>query len=67
MKLNETERPSYGREVEVSSSSPSMRTGGKSGLRLREMTTCVVLLWLNETRLSLPNFSITVEMFVNRY
>ena len=30
-------------------------------LHLREMAACFVLLWLNETRLSLPHFSITVR------
>ena len=38
-----------------------MKTGGKFGLCFREMTACFVLLWLNETRLSLPHFSITVR------
>ena len=49
----------------MSSSSPFMRTGGKSWLRLREVTACVVLLWLNETRLFSPH-SITVKSLVRR-
>ena len=54
VRLDERERPSCMKEVEGSSSAPFMRTDGKSGLYLREMTACVVLLWLNEARLSLP-------------
>ena len=49
------------KEVEVSSSSPFIRTGRKFWLCLREMAACFVLLWLNETRLSLPHFSITIR------
>ena len=46
------------KEVEsLGSSFPMMRNGGKSGLRLREMTTS----WLDETRLSIPQFSVTVK------
>ena len=59
MRLDKRERPSCVKEVEVSSSSP--RTDGKFWSCLREMTACFVLLWLNETRLSLPHFSITVR------
>ena len=66
MRLDERERPSCVKEVEVSSSSPFTRTGGKFWLRLREMTACFVLLWLNETRLSLPYFSITVRSLERR-
>ena len=36
MRLDERERPSCGKEAEVSSSSPFMRRGGKFWLRLRE-------------------------------
>ena len=61
MRLDDSERPSCVKEVEVSSSSPFIRTGGKLCLCLREMTACFVLLWLNETRLSLPHFSVTVR------
>ena len=61
VRLDERERPSCVKEAEVSSSSPFMKTAGKFWLRLREMTACFVLLWLNETRLSLPHFSITVR------
>ena len=61
MRLDERERPSCVKEAEVSSSSPFMRTGGKFWLCLCEMTACLDLLWLNETRLSLPHFSITVR------
>ena len=42
MREDEREKPSCVEEVEVSSSSPFMRAGGKFGLRLREMTDCVV-------------------------
>ena len=66
MRLDDRERPSYVKEVEVSSSSPLIRTGGKFRLSLREMTACFVLLWLNETRLSLPQFSITVRSLDRR-
>ena len=61
MRLDERERQSWVKEAEVFSSSPFMRIGGKFSLRLLEMTACFVLLWLNETRLSLPHFSITVR------
>ena len=53
MSLDERERPSCVTEAEVSSSSPFMGTDGKFWLCLREMTACVVLVWLNVTRLSL--------------
>ena len=66
MRLDERERRSCVKEAEVSSSSQFMRTGGKLWLRLREMTACFVLLWLNETRLSLPHFSITVRSLERR-
>ena len=45
---------------------PFMRTGEMFWLCLREMTACVVLLWLNETRLSSPHSSITVRSLVRR-
>ena len=61
VRLDERERPSCVKEAEVSSSWLFMRTAGKFWLRLREITACFVLLWLNETRLSLPHFSITVR------
>ena len=61
MRLDDRERPSGAKEVEVSSSSPFIRTGGKFWLSLVEITACFVLLWLNKTRLSLPHFSITVR------
>ena len=61
MRLEERERPSCVKEVDVSSSSPFMRTCGKFSSCLREMRPCFVLLWLNEIRLSLPRFSITVR------
>ena len=66
VRLDERERPSCVKEAEVSSSSPFMRTGGKSSLRLREMTACFVLLWWNEARLSLPHFSITARSLERR-
>ena len=44
MRFDDIERPSYVKDVEVSSSSPFIRTGGKSWLCLREMTACFVLL-----------------------
>ena len=66
MRLDERERPSCVTEAEVSSSSPFIRTGGKFWLCLREMTACFVLLWLNENRLSLPHFSITVRSLERR-
>ena len=50
----------------MSSSSPFIKTGGKFWFCLREMTVCFVLLWLNETRLSLPHFSITVRSLERR-
>ena len=61
MRLDDKERPSCVKEVEVSSSWPFMRTGEKLWLCLPAMTACFVLLWLNEARLSLPHFSITVR------
>ena len=65
-RLDDRERPSCAKEVEVSSSSPFIRTGGKFWLCLHEMTSCFVLLWLNKTRLSLPHFSITVRLLERR-
>ena len=59
MRLDKRERQSCVK-VEVSSSSSFMRTCGKFWLYLFEMI-AFVLLWLNETRLSLPHFSITVR------
>ena len=50
----------------MSSSSPFIRTGGKFWLGLRDMIACFVLLWLNETRLSLLHFSITVRSLERR-
>ena len=61
LRLDERETPSCVKEAEVSSSSPFMRTGEMFWLRMREMTACFVLLWLNKTRLSLPHFSATVR------
>ena len=52
VRLDERGIPSCVKDVQVSSSSPFMRTGGKFWLRLREMTTRVFMLWLNETRFS---------------
>ena len=66
MRLDERERPRYVKEVEVSSSSLFMRTGGKFWLCLREMTACFILHWLNKTRLSLPHFSRTVRSLERR-
>ena len=66
MGLYDREKPSCVQEVEVSSSSPFIRTGGKFWLCLREIAACFVLLWLNETRLSLPHFSITVRSLEGR-
>ena len=66
MKLDERERPSHVKEVEVSSSLPFTRTYGKTWLRLRQMTAFFVLLWLYETRLSLPHFSMTDRSLVKR-
>ena len=66
MRLDERERTSCVKEVELSSSSPFIRTGGKFWLCLRKMTACFVLLWLHETRLSLLHFSITVRSLERR-
>ena len=66
MRLDDREIPSCVKEVEVSSSSPFIRTGGKFWLCLREMTACFALFWLNETRLPLPHFSITVRSLERR-
>ena len=66
VRLDDRERLSCVEKVEVSSSSPFTRTGGKFWLRLREMTACAVLLWLNEIRLSLPKFSTTVKSLERR-
>ena len=66
MRLDNRERPSCVKEVEVSNSSPFIRTGGKFWLCLREVTACFVLLWLNETKLSLPHYSITVRSLERR-
>ena len=38
MRLDERERPSFAKEVAVSSSSPFMRTGGKPRFHLRKIT-----------------------------
>ena len=59
MRLDERERPSCVKEAKVSSSLPFVRIGGKFWLCLREMTACFVLLWSNETRLSLSHFLIS--------
>ena len=59
IRLDERERPSCVKEAEISCTLPFMSTGGKFWLSLWEMTACVVLLWLNETRLSSPCFPIT--------
>ena len=37
MRFDERERPSFVKEIEVSSLSPFMRTGGRPGLRLHEI------------------------------
>ena len=66
MRLDERERPSCVKEVGLSATPPFIRTGGKSWLCLRDMTVCVILLWLNETRLSLPHFSKTVRSLERR-
>ena len=66
MRLDDRERPNCVKEVEVFSSSPFIRTGGKFWLCLLEMTVCFVLLWLNETRFSFPHFSITVRSLERR-
>ena len=42
MRLDERERPSYVKEIEMSSLLPVKRTGGKFLLCLREMTACFV-------------------------
>ena len=61
MRLDDRERPSSVKVVEMSTSLPFIRTGGKFWLCLREMTASFVLLWLNEAGFSLPHFSITVR------
>ena len=61
MRLDERERPSCVKEVEVCSSSPFIRTGRNFWLCLREITAYFVLLWLKGTRLSRPHFSKTVR------
>ena len=66
VRLDQREIPSCEKEVEVSSSSPFIRTGGTSELRLRKISACVVLLWLNETRLPSVYFSITVKSLARR-
>ena len=66
MRLDDKERPSCAKEVEVSSLLPFIRTDGKFLLRLREMTACFILLWLNETRLSLPHLAISVRSLERR-
>ena len=66
MILDERERPSCVKEVDISSSLPFMRIGGTSELHLREVTTCVVFLWLNETRLSSVHFSIIFKSLARR-
>ena len=66
VRLDERERQRFVKEVEVSSSSSLMRIVGKYGLRIREMTTCVILLCLNETRLPLPHFSIPIKSLERR-
>ena len=43
-----------------------MRDRWKVLVMFREMTACFVFLWLNETRLSLPHFSITVRSLERR-
>ena len=43
-----------------------MKTEGISAPRLYENATCFVLLWVNEIRLSLPHFSITVKSLERR-
>ena len=66
MRLDDRASRSCVKVVEVTSSSPLIRTGGKFWLSFREMTVCFFLLWLNETRLSLPHFSITVKSLERR-
>ena len=61
LRFDEREGPRCVTQAEGSSSSPFIMTGGKFWLRLCEMTACFVLLRLNETRLSLHHFSITVR------
>ena len=65
-KIRRKRKPSCVKEVEMSDSSPFMRTDGNFWFCLREMTACFGLLWLNETRLSLPHFSITVRSLERR-
>ena len=65
MRLDEGERPSCVKEVEASSSLPFMRTGGSLGC-LREITVCVILLCLNETRPYRRHFSIIVRSLERR-
>ena len=55
MRLDARERPICVNKVEVFSSPPFMRTGGKPWLCLGEVTAFVVLPWLNETKLSSPH------------
>ena len=52
VRLDRRGGPSCVKEVEVSSTSRFMTTGGKFWLCFCEMTACVVLLWLNKTRFS---------------
>ena len=66
VRLDERERPNCMKEVEISSPLSIVKRGGESGLCLREMATWVIFLWLNETRLSLPHFSITVKSLERR-
>lgn len=62
VRLDETERPSCDEEVQVPSALPFIGTGRKSEFHLRETTICVALLWLSESRLSFPHFSIIVKL-----
>ena len=64
--LNKTESPSCVKEVEVLRALPLMGIVGKAGLHLRQLTTYVVLAWLNEIRLPLTNFSMTVKSLARR-
>ena len=64
MRLDETKRLNCVTWHVVSSLILYLRTGGKCGLHLRELTTCVVFLCLNETRLPSSHFSITVTLLV---
>ena len=66
VRLKEGERLSCVKEVEISSSSTFIITGGKSTLHVREVTTCIVLLWLHKIRLYLPHCSITVKSLDRR-